>query len=285
MRLAIRRRDRGGHPGETGKDVKPGRDARDRDRPPPSVVIAIPPLRLCGRGGDPVRGGHRCAGRRCSAAAAGPTPRCHTRPYTVRVLGERGRHIGQGPYRMPRLSRVAFRERGNSRRSRLPWTGATTTARASAVTSTRRRRGEYVFWISSDDNSELWLSTDEKPEGKVKVAEVTAWTGPREWTREPGQQSKPIRLEGREGVLYRGAAQGRRRQRQPRRRLAPARRQGGKADTRLAALGAKSPAHAAAQGHEAERAAPARSRSSQDVGGDTGPGPDDQAALPRLPAP
>ncbi len=55
--------------------------------------------------------------------------------------------------------------------------------------------GEYVFWISGDDNSELWLSTDDKPEGKTKIAEVAGWTGPREWIKEPGQQSKPIRLE------------------------------------------------------------------------------------------
>src|SRR5215213_6468390 len=36
--------------------------------------------------------------------------------------------------------------------------------------------GSYVFGIASDDNSELYLSSDDKPAGKVAIASVAAWT-------------------------------------------------------------------------------------------------------------
>ncbi|RPI03824.1 MAG: VWA domain-containing protein [Calditrichaeota bacterium] len=55
--------------------------------------------------------------------------------------------------------------------------------------------GKYTFWISSDDLSELWLSTDDKPENKVQICKVASWTGSREWTKETNQQSKAITLE------------------------------------------------------------------------------------------
>jgi hypothetical protein len=54
--------------------------------------------------------------------------------------------------------------------------------------------GTYLFWISSDDSSELWLSTDDNPAHKVKIAYVTNWTAVREWTKEANQQSVPISL-------------------------------------------------------------------------------------------
>jgi regulation of enolase protein 1 (concanavalin A-like superfamily) len=56
--------------------------------------------------------------------------------------------------------------------------------------------GNYRFWISSDDNSELFVSTSESPANKAYAAAVNTWTNPREWTREPNQQSAPIFLEG-----------------------------------------------------------------------------------------
>ncbi|MCX7803767.1 MAG: protein kinase [Planctomycetota bacterium] len=56
--------------------------------------------------------------------------------------------------------------------------------------------GDYVFWIASDDASELYLGPADNPERKARIAFVQGYTGPREWTREPGQQSKPVRLEG-----------------------------------------------------------------------------------------
>lgn len=55
--------------------------------------------------------------------------------------------------------------------------------------------GSYTFWISSDDASALFLSTDETPANARWIAGVASWTNPREWTREGGQQSTPITLE------------------------------------------------------------------------------------------
>lgn len=49
--------------------------------------------------------------------------------------------------------------------------------------------GAYTFWIASDDNSELWLSTSEDPAAKVLIASVTSWTNAREWTKFSSQQS------------------------------------------------------------------------------------------------
>src|SRR5262245_53317900 len=55
--------------------------------------------------------------------------------------------------------------------------------------------GNYTFWISSDDWSLLYLSTDETPMDKLLVARVNGWTSSREWTKEPNQQSPPIPLQ------------------------------------------------------------------------------------------
>ncbi len=55
--------------------------------------------------------------------------------------------------------------------------------------------GAYTFWISSDDYSELFLSSDETEGHKTPVAWVAGWTSSREWTKYPGQQSAPINLE------------------------------------------------------------------------------------------
>ena len=55
--------------------------------------------------------------------------------------------------------------------------------------------GEYIFWISGDDQVELWLSTDDDPANKRRIAYHTGWTQKREWDRYPTQQSAPITLE------------------------------------------------------------------------------------------
>jgi len=39
----------------------------------------------------------------------------------------------------------------------------------------------YIFYIASDDNGELWLSTDEDPAKKVLIATEPQWNPPREW--------------------------------------------------------------------------------------------------------
>ncbi len=53
--------------------------------------------------------------------------------------------------------------------------------------------GNYTFWIAGDDESELWLSTNDKAAGKVKIAHsgFTSW---RQWTKYPGQRSASIYL-------------------------------------------------------------------------------------------
>jgi len=55
--------------------------------------------------------------------------------------------------------------------------------------------GDYTLFIASDDGGELWLSTDETEANLRPIAKVVGWSGPREWTAQKGQQSKPIRLE------------------------------------------------------------------------------------------
>jgi len=55
--------------------------------------------------------------------------------------------------------------------------------------------GKYTFWISSDDASELLLSTDESPDNAVKICNVSSWTNSREWNKETNQKSIAIKLE------------------------------------------------------------------------------------------
>ncbi|HUS73710.1 MAG TPA: FN3 associated domain-containing protein, partial [Sedimentisphaerales bacterium] len=54
--------------------------------------------------------------------------------------------------------------------------------------------GSYRFWIASDDNSELWLSTDTNPANKSMIAFVPEWTNSREWNRYESQHSDWIAL-------------------------------------------------------------------------------------------
>jgi hypothetical protein len=49
--------------------------------------------------------------------------------------------------------------------------------------------GSYTFWIASDDNSELWLSTTSSPANKVKIASVTGYTNEYQWDKYPSQKS------------------------------------------------------------------------------------------------
>ncbi|MFO1514339.1 MAG: PA14 domain-containing protein, partial [Verrucomicrobiota bacterium] len=54
--------------------------------------------------------------------------------------------------------------------------------------------GSYIFWISSDDDGSLYLSTDETPANKQLIAYVSGWTNPREWGKFASQQSAAIPL-------------------------------------------------------------------------------------------
>jgi hypothetical protein len=46
--------------------------------------------------------------------------------------------------------------------------------------------GNYVFYISSDDNSELWLSTDATEANKRLIAQENAWSAALSWTNSAG---------------------------------------------------------------------------------------------------
>lgn len=54
--------------------------------------------------------------------------------------------------------------------------------------------GDYIFWIASNDHSELWLSADEDPNNKVRIAYVEGATTPRQWTKFSSQKSAAISL-------------------------------------------------------------------------------------------
>ena len=54
--------------------------------------------------------------------------------------------------------------------------------------------GNYTFWISSDDKGELWLSTDDNPANKQRIAHVPGWTSTRLWDKYPEQQSAQVYL-------------------------------------------------------------------------------------------
>jgi len=61
--------------------------------------------------------------------------------------------------------------------------------------------GLYTFWIASDDQSELWLSTNAWPATNyLRIATLTDWSNPREWTKYSSQQSAPIFLQA--GSMY-----------------------------------------------------------------------------------
>ncbi|MEO1172425.1 MAG: PA14 domain-containing protein, partial [Myxococcota bacterium] len=54
--------------------------------------------------------------------------------------------------------------------------------------------GTYRFWIASDDSGELWLSTDESPDHRERIAHVPAWTASQEWEKYPEQASASVFL-------------------------------------------------------------------------------------------
>jgi hypothetical protein len=54
--------------------------------------------------------------------------------------------------------------------------------------------GDYTFWIASNDEGELWLSTDSSSVKKVRVCYQPDSSMPREWTKFPQQKSGSISL-------------------------------------------------------------------------------------------
>jgi hypothetical protein len=59
--------------------------------------------------------------------------------------------------------------------------------------------GAYTFWINSSHNSELWISSNENPDNKMKAA-YSSGTAPGAWDDEATQKSLPVNLIA--GQLY-----------------------------------------------------------------------------------
>jgi len=57
--------------------------------------------------------------------------------------------------------------------------------------------GDYTFWIATDEDGELWLSTNEKPCSAELIAYIPAgsYANPYEWEKYPSQNSGPISLD------------------------------------------------------------------------------------------
>ncbi|XP_042351861.1 LOW QUALITY PROTEIN: beta-1,4-N-acetylgalactosaminyltransferase 3 [Plectropomus leopardus] len=66
--------------------------------------------------------------------------------------------------------------------------------------------GEFVIAVSSDDNSELWLSTDDSPVNMKLLALVgktgTEWTAPGEFDKYASQTSKPVWLSSQKRYFF-----------------------------------------------------------------------------------
>ena len=54
--------------------------------------------------------------------------------------------------------------------------------------------GSYTFWIASDDQGSLLLSSDASPDNAVEISRVPYWTNPREFNKYPEQRSASITL-------------------------------------------------------------------------------------------
>jgi regulation of enolase protein 1 (concanavalin A-like superfamily) len=67
--------------------------------------------------------------------------------------------------------------------------------------------GNYVFWVASDDNSMLLLSTNEDPVNATRIAGVSNWTPWRNFSVEAGQQSGPIYLQAGQRYYLEGLMQ------------------------------------------------------------------------------
>ena len=60
--------------------------------------------------------------------------------------------------------------------------------------------GDFIFYIATDDNGDLNLSTDTNPANKKRIAYVDDWAGSRDWFKYASQKSAPISLM--KGQLY-----------------------------------------------------------------------------------
>ena len=79
-------------------------------------------------------------------------------------------------------------------RFELPVYEADSFATVLQATITPPKTGDYTFYIAGQDQCELYLSGDDKPEGLKQIAGVLLWSLPRDWVADPHQQSNPIHL-------------------------------------------------------------------------------------------
>jgi len=58
------------------------------------------------------------------------------------------------------------------------------------------QNGAYTFWVTGDDAADLFLSSDDDPAHKVRIASSTGWRASAyDWYRSPAQQSAPVQLQ------------------------------------------------------------------------------------------
>jgi putative membrane-bound dehydrogenase-like protein len=55
--------------------------------------------------------------------------------------------------------------------------------------------GPYIFQITSDDGSLLWISPEDRPDARTKLAFVEGYASRSDWDGQPGQTSEPVMLE------------------------------------------------------------------------------------------
>ncbi|HEY1083090.1 MAG TPA: PA14 domain-containing protein, partial [Prosthecobacter sp.] len=55
--------------------------------------------------------------------------------------------------------------------------------------------GDYTFWVSGDDNCELWLSSDDTAASRVRIAHVPGWSEVLKWNKFAEQRSAPVSLQ------------------------------------------------------------------------------------------
>ena len=56
------------------------------------------------------------------------------------------------------------------------------------------QNGNYTFYVAGDDDVELWLSSNDDPENKIRIAYTHSKTAPRQWYKFSSQKSAPISL-------------------------------------------------------------------------------------------
>lgn len=54
--------------------------------------------------------------------------------------------------------------------------------------------GTYTFWLATDDDGELWLSTNDDPANRQRIAYVNGWTDSRQWDKYSSQRSSGVAL-------------------------------------------------------------------------------------------